>query len=60
MFAVTMKVLTALHEDPLWLKRALACRSVEALREVIVEFAKAKSFAVKDLDADLTAPEISA
>jgi hypothetical protein len=59
MFAVTMRVLSALHDDPVWSKRALACRSVEALQNVVVEFAKEKGIAVKDLDADLAAPEVA-
>jgi hypothetical protein len=60
MFVVTLRVLVALHEDPVWSKRALECRNdVEALRKVVVEFTQEKGFRVKDLDADLAAPEVA-
>ena len=55
-FVVSIRGLTAFHEDLVWFKCALECRSVEALQRVIEEFAQEKGFVIKDLDA----PEVAA
>jgi len=54
--AMSMKVFAALYAEPLWAKRAQACRNVTDLARVVDEFAQEKGFKIKDLDT----PEIAA
>jgi hypothetical protein len=49
-FAVKRRVLEKLYADRKWRKRAVACKTLAELQQVVIEFAKAKGFRIKYLD----------
>lgn len=48
-FAVKSKVSRALRADPVWFEKALQCKSLKELQQVIVEFGWAKGFEVVEV-----------
>ena len=45
-FAVRLKVLRLLLDDPLWFEKALRSKNLEELQRVFVEFGRAKGISV--------------